>query len=859
MPGGLCSAGRRRRLAAAALLLLASLLASRVCAADPLRAGTPPVITPPAATPPATPDDKAKPADSKAAPADAKAKAAEEVLADRVLALPSMLETGSDLQMRGRLGRLDLVIPLEAGATVRQATLKLAYRSAPVLLSERSRLVVALNGSALAELPLSPRPGETRAEIALPAKSLAPGRNFLSLTAWQEHRDGCRLDLLRDLWTRIDPTNSWLALRVLRPNRPLRLSDLGGPAFPIGRTGGVSLLTPRPVDTDRALWLGGLVAQGLALRLGQRPLIVDHQVIKTANPEAHAAPAGAAAARIALPPGDDVLIGTSDQLQPVLGPEITGAIKGPYIGVHRLPDRTDTAVLVISGRRPDDVVFAATAFANPAFALPDRPGTIVDEAPALTPPPPHYTRPGQVQRLGEWSTPAAAPGGGIEQRTSFVLMLPPDFYVADNRKAELRINYGYKPGVGPASALHVIVNGEYAGLINIEGHPDGGIVNGQFVRLPLRLFQPGRNVVAFEPALADADAVACSQIQDNGPSVGVFGDSSLWLPMVSEVVNQPDLGLFASLAYPYGGAGDGIDVALVATSTDEATVAATWTLVARLAQAAQMPLLSLEVGFSAPDQGAHALYIGPVNAIDQRILARTPLRKIHLRPSEDTRPAVLAEAAPAGGAGGTNDGVPGDGIAPAFATGWSEISDRAAWERQIGRQVQPAGPFGRLAVTLDRAIEGASSAAARLLPGAWQPAGAEAEPAFFGDPTKRFDGVAVAIASPFAARRTVTVITAADAPALRQAVAALIQPAIWYELKGDVSAWTDDRPGVASARVQARFPLGDPPPGLRQWALYWDSYLAEHPGFWIVLVVGCIALLTALTRLGMQRLERTPK
>jgi hypothetical protein len=125
-----------------------------------------------------------------------------------------------------------------------------------------------------------------------------------------------------------------------------------------------------------------------------------------------------------------------------------------------------------------------------------------------------------------------------------------------------------------------------------------------------------------------------------------------------------------------------------------------------------------------------------------------------------------------------------------------------------------------------------------------------AEPSFFGAPSKEFDGAAFTIASPFAERGTATIITAIDPPALERAMAALVQPATWHDLRGDVSAWAVGRPGAAAAQVAPRFPLGDPPDGLRQSVLYVNSYLAEHPALWVIGMILGILVLALLTSLA---------
>ena len=423
-------------------------------------------------------------------------------------------------------------------------------------------------------------------------------------------------------------------------------------------------------------------------------------------------------------------------------------------------------------------------------------------------------------------------------------MLPPDFYVTDNRKAELRLNYGYKPNLGAGSGLHVIVNGAYAGLINLANDPAGGIVEGQPVRVPLRLFRPGRNVLSFEPALTDDGAAACGPVVDSGPQVGVFGNSTIRLPEVSRVITLPDLGLMASLAFPYRG---DRPAGIVATSYDPATVGAVWTLAGKLAQTARQPLIALNLSFAGADQRPHSLLVGPLDRIDRRLLARTPVERIHLRPTD-------SDELPTAG-GGPQLALVAQALAQTgLAAPANRPTDRANWERQVGPVAQPPeGVVPRLAAALDGLLREASRIAAAVLPAGWATGALDAAPSFLDDPSKEFDGAAFALASPFAARGTVTIVTALDPPALERAVAALIQPATWHDLRGDVSVWAVGRPGAAAAQVAARFPLDDPPHGLRQSILYLNSYLAEHPALWVATIVLGILALAVLSSLAVRQ------
>ena len=143
------------------------------------------------------------------------------------------------------------------------------------------------------------------------------------------------------------------------------------------------MLTTAPIEADLWLRIGGFVAQGLALRLGDRPVVVNHEVIGQSGgdradgpPPASPPPARPPEALSggepppALPPGQHVLIGTSEQLNSAFG--IGAGITGPYLGVQRLGGPESDPTLIVSGPKEDDVLLAAMAFADPAVGLPKR-------------------------------------------------------------------------------------------------------------------------------------------------------------------------------------------------------------------------------------------------------------------------------------------------------------------------------------------------------------------------------------------------------------------------------------------------------------------------------------------------------
>ena len=218
-------------------------------------------------------------------------------------------------------------------------------------------------------------------------------------------------------------------------------------------------------------------------------------------------------------------------------------------------------------------------------------------------------------------------------------------------------------------------------------------------------------------------------------------------------------------------------------------------------------------------------------------MPRTPVPRIHLRPTDvDERPTA---------GGGSQLALVAEALAPpSRQASANRPTDRASWERQVGPLAKPPeGVLPRLAAALDRLLRDTSRVAAAVLPAGWATGAVDAAPSFLDDPSKEFDGAAFALASPFAERGTVTIVTAMDPPALERASAALIPPATGHHPRGDVSVGAAGRPGAAAAQVASRFALNGPPQGLRQSILYLNSYLAEHPALWVAaIVLGILAL-----------------
>ena len=514
-------------------------------------------------------------------------------------------------------------MPVEAGAKVRDARLRLVYQSADAVRSERSRMWVYLNQQSIAQLPLSSGGDAVRADIVLPPDLLTAGHNTLSLWAQQEGGQGCDADSSAALWTRLDPGNSYLALETAGPDRERNLADLADAASFIGAgSERIELLTPTS-PTEGGLKAGALVAQGFALRMPDSGIAVRHRL----------ADAQALAGR-----NGKVVVGTADKIRGIPGIDDLPDVQGPYIGLR--PIQGAGPVLIVSGRTDAEVLKAASAFADPSVALPAATDWNVDAVRPAVPWKRTMQEPGKSYRFKELRAISGGISNGTEARTGLELNLPADTLPAGGRKVLLELDYTYAQNLAPNSVVNVLVNGNYASMIALND-PRGETVGKHRVLLPVDRFRPGMNTIAFEPMIGSDSSTGCLVRPGAGRSIAISGDSTITIPEMARVASLPDLQLFASGGFPYVGttdprAGSQRNFEVLLTGSDSGTIGGAWTLLAKLAQTAGHPIANFAIGPKAGYQG-DVLMIGPADSLDDRIAADLPPAARHVH--DAMRPA----------------------------------------------------------------------------------------------------------------------------------------------------------------------------------------------------------------------------
>ncbi|WDZ97209.1 cellulose biosynthesis cyclic di-GMP-binding regulatory protein BcsB [Herbaspirillum sp. WKF16] len=556
------------------------------------------------------------PAQAQQAAAPSSAAAAPAVGQSREIRLADLGGRPGPLRLTRLDGAAQLSIPIARRENIKSAALHLVSTNS-IALNSRSQLVVRLNGHSIAQLQLSARQPEITADIRLPVELLKPGYNQLIFRVAQHSQDTqCEDPNAPELWTEIDTTQSTLRLQSeLRTVAPLLadLNDLFDPKQHAPQK--FNIVTAAHPGSDDALSAGGMVAQGIGLKLRYTlPAIaqVDAQAGSGAGPVPGLQLAGLANA-------DNVLVGTLDELKPFLDPKVAAQIKGSFLGVYPMPDGQHV-LLIVSGKDQREVRRAAEVFAWQHLEFPQQAQWNIAD---FTPPElPNYLPQSNVSTQGIYSFKQL--GFSTSPITSVApaeinLNLPPDVYAQEDSQAEFRLNFSQGAMVNSSIVLNLYLNDVFQRTISVEDR-QGGFYDNYRLVLPLRNFKPGNNVLSFRPII-----MPNRQCDQTGPlNMSLFDDSTVKVPYIYRFAQLPDLSRFSSSAFPYVTQSDGSRLAMVVAGRDSATIGAAWTLLAKVAQKQTVPLGAAQVTFGKPTVNRHALVVGAVGSLPPELLKDAP-------------------------------------------------------------------------------------------------------------------------------------------------------------------------------------------------------------------------------------------
>lgn len=667
-----------------------------------------------------------------------------------------------DLRFAGERASRAWSIFLTAGQAEAAKSLKLAYINAIAVMPEVSRLQVFINGQPVLKTAIASPDGVQLLEAPLAEGMMRAGANSIRIEAEQRHRVACSVDGTYELWTDIDAARTVLTFGNDAPALRLQsLDDLPAAGFDRNGRTTLSVVVPGGVDAGMEQPLLRL-SQALALRgRFSHPVVALPQSVPEGSRPGELVVVMAPAAR--LPPA----------LASAAGAMSAGAMSaGRSVGFTMLRD--GSSALLITGAAAKDIDqavagIAATAGGSGAHAAG------IDTASFIHPPAPFVTEGAELTfaQLGVENQSFS----GRRFETSVTVGLPADFYAQAYGEARLLIDAGISPALLADSRFTVSVNGHVASVLPLETRT-GERLRQLPIRIPMRHFRSGVNVITLEGTFVIAADAACTPetVMSNQPRFVLFETSRLIIPRFARIGALPRLSAFGARGFPYWQKPDALRVLLA--DGERATIAAASTLLARLAAGAQRVQSVEIVPHADAVRDRDALLIGAVGKLPAAAFTQTGLAAglPTLRPE-------VAEKAEANDSGTLGY----DAVTESFRQRRNRQDADAAG---MGRGLDAAGP--------DAAAELPESGIGRWLADTFDLTFDALLPFRASVPYSPPDDASLVLAqgtSPEGAGLW-TVMTAASAPALESAVDDLTRPDLWPRVGGAITAFRRSPPEV---------------------------------------------------------------
>lgn len=523
-------------------------------------------------------------------------------------------------------------VPLSPREVLEDASLHLETVNSTALIKSRSELSIRLNGQVLAQYPLDPSETKHARDIVLPRALLKPGYNEVWVNAVQHYTYDCEDPASPELWTEVDTQRSSVtaAFSGQRANLQPRLSQLH---VAFDRRGwlpkGLSVVTGTETVTEAQAAAAALVVQGLALRMGYRPLSLEVYGAST-GAAVQSEPTKFPGLSSYVVKGRDVLlVGRRAELSRYFDTELYQSVaSGPFVGVYPA-NGGDSIILVVTGNTDQEVMTAARAVAQPDYKFSDSAFELVKEqwgfkAPATA-------VPAEPLAFNEFGFRTTGVRGSKVQPILFEFRAPGDYGARKGDLAAIKLHFSYGAGLRKDSSMVVRLNGQFAVAVPLNV-PEGAEFQKYEVQVPAQYVRPGYNTLSFEPVFMP-NTGKCERQRDEGMVLTVYEDSTLELSRPTVRARAPDLKRFAAGLWPHDSR-----VQLYLAQPSAKTVGAALMLMAELAQYNRAPL---EVALRySPFESGHMLVVGAQGALADYVHKVLPLGQ-YAWSAEGSQAAVL--------------------------------------------------------------------------------------------------------------------------------------------------------------------------------------------------------------------------
>jgi hypothetical protein len=664
-----------------------------------------------------------------------------------ILPLSALTSELDPLELVGADSRKEIAFPLSRRLNVKSVELQLVFTNSVSLL-EISQLAVLLNGSVLGQFPLKANTPEVTARMVLPLDKLKAGYNRIGFNAAMHYTLDCEDPLHSELWTKIDLERSFISVKADYKNVvDATLADL--PDLIDRRLWEEYEITLATVGTvsRETLESGALIAQGAAMFRDYAPLRIKHTTLRRGGTTAYLSDFFGDVDWAAVPKGDVIVFGTRDELRGILGSKIANLLDRPLMAVYPRPDDPTRFVLVISGQTSADLLRSVKTFALKNVLYPKNfaASPINNTFPDL----------GVMEGIGRLKShvlyrfsdlgyqSTTLEGMGVPSTSLRVWMIP-DSFAPRKDSVELKLYMAYGAGFSKQSVLNVIVNGRYESTIPMDD-PRGVVYMGYKVNIPVSRFKAGWNDVRFEAQMQPDNAGGhCKTIPTKNLQVSIFDESNIRLRSKEGKAFVQNLELIAGSGLPFLHYPDGKNVGIYMPQPNSGTMAASWMMMAKLAQLNKAPLYNTSYYLNSMEEASKdndsVIVVAEQSAIPPDLRDQAPL----------------------------------------------DILRRAREEVRVGHEVAEIHRLWGLAAFLPTALReymGLESTV-RLT-------GKDAALQLNADFSR--ESALVLMPNPDTFGKTVLLVTGATGGKLADDMSSLVQFLPWGSLKGDVAVWRSDR------------------------------------------------------------------
>ncbi len=542
--------------------------------------------------------------------------------------LASIREQQGGMRLQGADAGEDLSIAIAPQANTDSARLVLRHATSHAQEDAAPHIRIGVNDQFAAQVVGATSLTPALDEILMDGRIFRAGFNKLRLDALQRYTFDCQDPTAAELWTEVDTMRSSLELTYERRPFTGTLADLD--AFMSPGVGGVEqlvIVTGGAEPEDKHLRWGALAAQAVANRMQYRLPEIARAPVRARSPRADA---GGPAPRLDIDlreagMADIILVGTFDELKDTLAidPSAIDPADG-YLALGRSPYDDTHFALVVSGHTDDAVLRALLALGMGHF-----PFTASDETWIRPEDAPYSVRAasrgplkmGATYSLADLGFRTSTTIGQVRANNDIRLELPADFFAREDDEVVLSLDFAYGAALEKDSVLNILVNGIFRRAIPLA-NPTGEAASGYEIRLPARTFSPGANVISFDAELSKDQAGACAARNDRNLAFVLEDSTLIRLPNSPSYVDLPNLQLMAQTSFPYS-ATSGHEFAIRAASRSDDSIAATWTVAARLGQTHGALFSNAHFSFDAAPDKRDTLLVGARAALSELLAGRS--------------------------------------------------------------------------------------------------------------------------------------------------------------------------------------------------------------------------------------------